>query len=232
MVYVRSRKFCCCIPVRFGVFIISLLGLLGGGAIAVVLWLALKDVDKQGGISSQARLALILEAILWTVLAIVSLFGLIGVIIKKKRFITVYATLLFTTLGINIAAGIFYFHSLFQTETSTNAVNQCINGSTSVIKKDACKAEWDVKRILLIAGHVVLWLILLWGCFIVSDYVGQLNEEEDANQRNRDPSTPGVGRLPIQAPNTTYGGYGGDPYYNKSDYAFSQGGNSFGRAQV
>ena len=38
MGYVPSRTFCCCIPVRFGVFIMSMLGLAGGSIIAAVGW--------------------------------------------------------------------------------------------------------------------------------------------------------------------------------------------------
>jgi hypothetical protein len=36
---VRSRTFCCCLPVRFGVFILTILGMAGGTLLAVVGWL-------------------------------------------------------------------------------------------------------------------------------------------------------------------------------------------------
>ena len=35
MVYVRSRKFCCCLPVRFGVFCEALIGIAIGGLFAI-----------------------------------------------------------------------------------------------------------------------------------------------------------------------------------------------------
>src|SRR6266702_242371 len=38
MGYVPSRKFCCCIPMRFGVFIMSILGFAGGSISAGVGW--------------------------------------------------------------------------------------------------------------------------------------------------------------------------------------------------
>ena len=38
MAYVRSRKFCCCLPVRFGVFCMALIGLVGGGFFGVAGW--------------------------------------------------------------------------------------------------------------------------------------------------------------------------------------------------
>ena len=38
MGYVRSRKFCCCLPVRFGVFVMSILGIIAGGVIGAIGW--------------------------------------------------------------------------------------------------------------------------------------------------------------------------------------------------
>lgn len=46
MVYVRSRKFCCCLPVRFGVFVIAILGIIGGGLVSVGGWLQIKRLRE------------------------------------------------------------------------------------------------------------------------------------------------------------------------------------------
>ena len=46
MVYVRSRKFCCCLPVRFGLFCISILGIIGGGLVSVGGWLQIKQLRE------------------------------------------------------------------------------------------------------------------------------------------------------------------------------------------
>ena len=42
---VRSRKFCCCLPVRFGVFCSALLGIAYSTAFCVLGWL---EVHKYG----------------------------------------------------------------------------------------------------------------------------------------------------------------------------------------
>ena len=39
MGYVRARKFCCCLPVRFGVFCMSLIGIVFGGIISIRGWI-------------------------------------------------------------------------------------------------------------------------------------------------------------------------------------------------
>ena len=46
MVYVRSRKFCCCLPVRFGVFCESILGIAVGGFFAVAAWLQINKFSE------------------------------------------------------------------------------------------------------------------------------------------------------------------------------------------
>ena len=46
MTYTRSRKFCCCLPVRFGVFCEALLGLLLGGFAAIAGWLEISQMSE------------------------------------------------------------------------------------------------------------------------------------------------------------------------------------------
>lgn len=46
MGYVRSRKFCCCIPVRFGAFIMSSLYLVVGIALAAASWYGTRHLGE------------------------------------------------------------------------------------------------------------------------------------------------------------------------------------------
>jgi hypothetical protein len=92
MTYVPSRTFCCCLPVRFGVFIITLLGMAGGVAFGGLGWYEVVKLSKYksiilyqsfflhiGTTESQltqfSQAALYIHAILYSLLAIMSVFG-------------------------------------------------------------------------------------------------------------------------------------------------------------
>jgi len=176
MVYVRSRKFCCCLPVRFGTFSIAILGIVGGGLISIGGWLQVKDL-AQHPIDGRAKIALWIQTMMYTVLAVVSLFGLIGTFSKSRSLIALYSTILFSHLGFSIATGAFYLYTLFHQEENTD-VQKCINGSTDNIKIEACKKGYEVIRGVIVGLFILIWLIELYGCIIVSNYVDQLDEEE------------------------------------------------------
>ena len=52
--YVRSRKFCCCLPVRFGVFCESLLGIAIGGFFGVAAWIEIAQLSESPAAASCA----------------------------------------------------------------------------------------------------------------------------------------------------------------------------------
>lgn len=76
MVYVRSQKFCCCLPVRFGVFVMTLAGTLFGGFVAVAAWIAFsKTHENPEAYDQDQKIGVIIQAVAYTLLALVSLFG-------------------------------------------------------------------------------------------------------------------------------------------------------------
>ena len=90
MSYVRSHTFCFCIPVRFGVFILSTLFLLGGGIIAIAGWYGATHKStwrvysprshpyrsiEDAHLTRNHEVSVVIISLSYTVLAIVSLFG-------------------------------------------------------------------------------------------------------------------------------------------------------------
>ncbi|KAI0056130.1 hypothetical protein BV25DRAFT_1646828 [Artomyces pyxidatus] len=216
MAYVRSRKFCCCLPVRFGVFVMTLIGLLGGTIVAAAGWYHTGHKDNVN-LTKNQEISLIISSVAYTALAIISLFGLIGVFAKNRGYVSLYSTLVWCHLGVNIATGVYFIYTLFH-QVGDNDVNNCVGSSTDKIKQDACKAAFDVGRGITIGLYVFFWLIELWGCIIVADYVSQLEEEEALDWRKDAPPavSPGASVPPMA---TTYG----------AQYAFSASENSYGK---
>ncbi|KAJ7103753.1 hypothetical protein C8R44DRAFT_344025 [Mycena epipterygia] len=200
----RSQKFCCCLPVRFGVFVMSLLALLGGGLVAVVGWIEVKNLHEHP-LSKGDENALYIHAVMYSILALVGAFGLFGAISKQRGLVSLFGSMLGFHLGFSIATGVYTLYTLFK-RNSDEAIANCINGSTDQHVIDGCKNGLKLLKGLLVAIYVVTWLVELYGCIIVNNYVKQLKEEEA-----------GAVYKP-NAPMTTYG----RPAPPPNAYAFSQ----------
>ncbi|KAJ6553665.1 hypothetical protein B0H10DRAFT_1234375 [Mycena sp. CBHHK59/15] len=217
MAYVHSKKFCCCLPVRFGVFVMSLAALLGGALVAVAGWLQVMhshDSDHPQ-LSKEDERALYIHAIMFTILALLGFFGLIGAISRKITLVSLFASMLAFHLGFSIATGIFTIVTLFR-RNSQEAITSCLNGATDQTTEDNCRNGLKVLKGLVIAIYVVTWLVELYGCIIVNNYVKQLKEEEAIQPR--------IAVNP-NAPMTTY-----SPPNN--GYAFTQPVQSYGKTSV
>jgi len=208
MVYVRSHKFCCCLPVRFGVFVMSLVTLLLGGLVAVGGWLQVKALP-QHPLANGDEKALYIYAVMFSLLALIGGFGFIGTISKQRGLVSLFGSLLAFHLGFSIATGIFAIYTLFKRNTD-EALFNCINGSTDQTVVDSCHEGLKILKILVVVGYCVTWLIELWGCLIVNSYVKQLKEEEMANVTN--PNAPMAHYVPPPA----------------NGYAFTQPGQAIG----
>jgi len=176
MVYVRTRKFCCCLPVRFGVFVMSLVALLGGGLVAVAGWIQVKNLHDHP-LAKDEENALYIHAAMYSLLALIGAFGLFGAISKNISSVSAFGSALGFHLGFSIATGIFTIYTVFKRNASV-ALSNCTNGSTDQSVIDGCKEGLDIVKGLVIAIYVVTWLVELYGCIIINNYVKQLKEEE------------------------------------------------------
>lgn len=174
---VASRTFCCCIPVRAGVIIISLLGL-GGGAVITA-----------GGIinikhSHGSKAAAIAQIVVYLILAIVSLFGFIGAVSRRLAFIRAYLSMLIIHLLLSMGLGIFAIIRNFKAAPKYYA--DCIMGPNGVPSQspsviNTCTNGTTLLKGLMIAIFVSVWLLETWACVIVVNYSKQLAEEDRAN---------------------------------------------------
>jgi len=217
MGHVRSHTFCCCLPVRFGVFVATVLGILGGSIIAILGWLTVTHKDH-AHLTGNQDISLALASLSYTVLAIVSIFGLTGAITKRGDFLTLFSSVVLWHLGFSIVTGSFFLYTLFH-KVGDQDVSNCVSGSVDPTAQADCKKAFEVVRGIIVCLHIIFWLTELWACFIVAQYVEQLKEEEV-------PDYPPPAMITASAPPmaTTYN-YG-------AKYGFAQPENSFGLPNV
>jgi len=206
MVYVRSKKFCCCLPVRFGVFVMSLGALIGGGFVAVIAWIQVTHL-KANPLPKDSETSLYVYAALYTIISFVGAFGLIGAIGKKRALVQIFGALLNISLGLSVLSGAFAIYAMFK-NPNTAALAKCVNGSTRLAVIDACKTAIKVSEVLITFVYIGSWLFQLYGCIIVHHYVQQLEEETDVKDMERSKASmggPGYGApmayaVPVPAP--------------------------------
>ncbi|PPQ99958.1 hypothetical protein CVT24_009537 [Panaeolus cyanescens] len=223
MAYVRSRKFCCCLPVRFGVFILALLSMAGGSFVAATGWIRITQL-AQLPLPKADEIALWIQTIMFSILALLSVFGFIGAMVKNRSWVSAFATAMAIHLGLSVAAGIFALISLFRQDDQP-AIDKCTNGDTESLIVEGCKKGIQVMKGVMVAVYVLVWLVQLYAYFIVERYADQLDEEESANNVVVIPrAMANSAAPPVTTYNTTYNSYnpsGTSPYpFNEPRQAF------------
>jgi hypothetical protein len=203
MVYVRTRTFCCCLPVRFGVFLLSIIGVIVGGLLSVGGWVQVSNLAQQA-LSTRDQAALYIQTVLFTLLTVVSIVGFIGAALRRRTLLNIYWIALTLHLIISIASGIFTIYSMFNEDVSSVFSQQCADAAVADASSEFCGNGMTVVKGILIAFYVITWLVQLYACIIVANYVDQLDEEKSFS-----PVTFGkVATIPV----TTYNSYGGANY--------------------
>ncbi|KAG8795412.1 hypothetical protein FRC12_014896 [Ceratobasidium sp. 428] len=194
-----TRHFCCCLPVRLGVFVLSLLSLVGGGIYAAAVWYAYYQSTKDTSVSltTSQKIAFIVSGIVYSILAVASLLGFIGAIGRKRGLVATYSTFMWFHLAAQVAIGAFFIYALFQNNpeliaqckdqvNKINNANQAANPNAGTINPDdACQVFTKWGRTGAIISLVVILLVELYCCFIVSRYVAQLSDEQSFRAVNR-----------------------------------------------
>jgi len=190
-----SKHFCCCLPVRFGVFVLSFLTLLGSAGTAVAIWWIFANGPQRGlVIEGGVKTGLIIAGVVWTVFALFGLFGFIGAIIRNRALVKTYSFFLWIQLLLSLAMGIFITVAFFKDSLRSTIIDECTNrldslqsSSLSVASaarqsrqdlQNTCSAVFNQGRIGFIVSLCISLLINLYCCFIVHRYGTQLTEEQ------------------------------------------------------
>ncbi|KAF8210350.1 hypothetical protein K438DRAFT_1570905, partial [Mycena galopus ATCC 62051] len=113
-----GTSFCCCLRVRLGVIIMSVLGMLFAGLLAILLWFELATAT---GMSSDERAMFIVGGLVETLLFVASILGLVGAIVRKQAFVQIYAYFIYFHFILNLGVAIFLVVELVKVSTTDQA---------------------------------------------------------------------------------------------------------------
>ncbi|KAI0360666.1 hypothetical protein OH77DRAFT_1493103 [Trametes cingulata] len=183
-----SRHFCFCIPVRAGVFIFSFLSFAFAALMAGLTWFLLHLIESnklsevEDNLSDDEKAAfednvhkykwaVIVGAIIFTFVALVSFFGFIGSIVRNRRMVKSYSFMtVLSFLLLSLADGFLLF-AVFSPKSYCATINDrqvCTNNHLNVGQK-----------IGLTVGVVISWLIQLYIVAVIRRYYRQLEEERE-----------------------------------------------------
>jgi hypothetical protein len=171
-------------------------------------------------IETSDKVAIWIQSIMYTILAIVGAVGFIGALIRRLSLISSFSLVLAVHLGFSVASGVFSIYTMF-TRDSTAVITQCVSNAVSqgaAVTDADCKSGVAVMKGVMVVVYVLTWLIQLYAYFIVERYADQLEAEQMLDLKHVIPRS-----LPeISAPQmTNFSGYG-------SSYPFVDAHSSFG----
>jgi len=190
-----SKHFCCCLPVRFGVFILSLLTLLGSAGTAFVIWWLLENGPQHGlTLEGGVKTGLIIAGVVYIVFALISLSGFIGAIIRNRGLVKTYSVFLWVQLLLTLAMGVFFVIALTKDSLRSTLINTCIQRLTELQDSTvnaasaarqtpeqiqaSCSGIFNQSRVGFLVTFGISFLLNLYCCIVVHRYGAQLTEEQ------------------------------------------------------
>jgi len=169
-----ARHFLCCLPLRLGAFLISLIQCVLAALIAAGLWYNLiKYPDNYTG---KLKWTIIATGVYYSILALAALGGFIGTLTRSAGLLRQYGFWLGCALGVQIILDALLLWAYFST-SHDDFVSHCINGSTDQNVIDVCNDATKIGKGWVIGAVVVGLLIQAWAAYIVGSYGHKLEHE-------------------------------------------------------
>lgn len=183
------RTFCCCIPVRLGVLVLSPVTAVAAALLAYTqLYLLIHQQATYDTFEKAIRGALAGITIL---LALASLFGFLGSLFARRRMVSLYSNMLWISLLIFTVLGAIDLWQLFshrdraaqscevKVQQKTQDLPQGFFGiSFDGPTDEACKKLADISAIVVAILFGILVLVLMWLIGIVTKYKHQLQQRD------------------------------------------------------
>ncbi|TFY82875.1 hypothetical protein EWM64_g1131 [Hericium alpestre] len=168
-----AHHFCCCLPIRLGAFLISLVQFLLAGLVAAGIWY---DLHESHDLPTKAKVTFICRGVFYTIFCLSSLFGFIGAIRRSASLLKQYSEYLAWTLIIQVILDGLYLWAYFTTPRD-DLIKRCINGSTDQDVIDSCNKTLSLAKGWIIASLILSLLVQAYAAYIVHGYSKKLEVE-------------------------------------------------------
>ncbi|KAK7056666.1 hypothetical protein VNI00_002383 [Paramarasmius palmivorus] len=184
----NTRHFCCCLPVRLGVFIASILGFLGSGIGAIFLWINLAKLRNQPYHDQATEITYWVTSASVTLLCIVTFIGLIGTFLKSYRTMRFYFGNLIVTFIISSILGVISLVAIFRVPKDT-LIDDCLHKEDGTLDPDLdrtkCEGVVIAVKIIFAAVYSAILLLQIFIIILVQRYSEQLKDEEYTTNAKR-----------------------------------------------
>jgi len=229
---IRTRKFCFCLPVRLGVFVVSLITMTVGAIIGAIGWMQVVSL-RQHPVELGDEIGAYIHASMFSLLGLLSVFGFVGSLVRQRGLVVAYSVGIAIHLGLSFASGIFAMYNLFK-PSSQNSIEECLKaagtqGDSPEETKRICETGSAIAKGIIVAIYVITWLLQIYAFFVIERYAEQLEEEEMAKIAAIMPQQPHQPMAYVGYPHRfSYGyserGYDGNRAYYEDGYLGPQGG--------
>ncbi|KAF7315608.1 DUF1746 domain-containing protein [Mycena indigotica] len=176
-----GTTFCCCLRVRLGVMIMSVLGMLFAGILSILLWF---EVSTALNLTSKEKAALVIAGLVETLLFVASMLGFVGAVVRKQLFVQIYAYFIYVHFVLNLGVAAFLLYTLVHVST-TDQNKAC---QLAIQNADAQNQCTNLFRVGLgVYGAVAAGVLLaeMYGAIIVARYVNQIQREKRNTRASR-----------------------------------------------
>ncbi|KAG7447075.1 uncharacterized protein BT62DRAFT_993889 [Guyanagaster necrorhizus] len=173
----RWHHFLCCLPLRLGALIIATLTLAGSALVALGAWFNVHDIiNKTLKLSKSGEITMYAIAGVYTLAALISLLGLIGVLTTRQGLVSTFNGLQKGSFIVSLAIGAYSLYLLFSNKYDTSDCISSVDVSADTAKQ-VCDTTLKISKAAITTIYAIIWLIQFYGLFIVHSYVRELEEE-------------------------------------------------------
>ncbi|KAJ6586997.1 hypothetical protein DFH09DRAFT_910218 [Mycena vulgaris] len=197
-----GTTFCCCLRVRLGVIIMTVLGMLFAGLLSILLWF---EVASTPDMSSSERTIFIIAGLVESLLFVVSILGFVGAVVRKQLFVQIYAYFIYVHFLLNLGVAIYLLYMIVHV-SSSDQVKACQQAIQNTAAQSQCTGLLKLGLGIYGAVASIVLLTEMYGAIIVARYVNQVQREK----RNIRASRMSQGAFKMGPPGARYSTIPGD----------------------